>query len=518
MRHFVPCSSPVFLSIRQKQGLTCSTLQNPTSMTQRDYSSTFIVSMPSRSRQPISNGVKWQIIGLKRSGLTHTDIANQFGVGQSDVSRILSQHRQTGSTKDGPQQGRPQKDKCARAQGPGSDGNTEHDQVQLSACQGMGASPPHSTVQIHNQSSAICHRDSQRAAQKPSSTACQAQKGINEESRFWLYQVDGRVRVWQRHGLDYNQDCVQPRPQAFGRSVMIWGMTSYEHKTPLTTVHGNLTGTGYRDEILDVTVRPHFQQFQAEQPIFMNDNARLHRECFVNAYKVQHRFPAVAIHESWLKPNRACVGYLSEGCKCPSTPCDHCTRAGHGPASRVELDAPKTCGNLVQSMSSRCQPVLQAHQGHTYYCCSCHTSVNILMKVTLSKMMICHETSLLPHLFWFKDFLLMSFLLSKRGIFQCFVSYALLLNKLFTRVMCLCICSCQGIIVVVMWTFFCRESKFSQFLFPKKFGTLRIANMQQFCSGGFISPTFYPKFLIYNSNMVVWLLVVNDINCPHHRA
>ena len=51
--------------------------------------------------------------------------------------------------------------------------------------------------------------------------------------------------------------------------------------------------------------------------------------------------PAVAIHGSWLKPDRACVGYPSEGCKCPWSPCGHCTRAGMGPASRVEPDAPK---------------------------------------------------------------------------------------------------------------------------------------------------------------------------------
>ena len=78
-------------------------------LTQRDYSSTFIVSMPPRWRQPISSDVRWQIIGLPRSGLKQTDIANQFGVGQSNVSKILSRHRQTGRAKDSPRQGRPKK-------------------------------------------------------------------------------------------------------------------------------------------------------------------------------------------------------------------------------------------------------------------------------------------------------------------------------------------------------------------------------------------------------------------------
>ena len=51
--------------------------------------------MPTKRRQPISYDVRWQIIGLLRSGLKQTDIANQFGVGQSDVSRILPKQRQT---------------------------------------------------------------------------------------------------------------------------------------------------------------------------------------------------------------------------------------------------------------------------------------------------------------------------------------------------------------------------------------------------------------------------------------
>ena len=67
---------------------------------------------------------------------------------------------------------------------------------------------------------------------------------------------------------------------------MIWGIMSYEHKTPVTTPLANLNGKSYRDEIMDVTVRPHFQQFQAEQSIFMDDNARPHRARLVYAYKV----------------------------------------------------------------------------------------------------------------------------------------------------------------------------------------------------------------------------------------
>ena len=71
------------------------------------------------------------------------------------------------------------------------------------------------------------------------------------------------------------------------------GMMSYEGMTPLTTVHGNLNGTRYQDEILDVIVRPHFQQFQAEQPIFTDDNGCPHRARLVDAYKVRHNIDSM---------------------------------------------------------------------------------------------------------------------------------------------------------------------------------------------------------------------------------
>ena len=78
-------------------------------LTQWDYSSTFIVSMPPKRCQPISMYVIWQIIGLRRSGLKQMDILNLFGDGHSDVSRILSKHHQTGSAKDKPCLGGPKK-------------------------------------------------------------------------------------------------------------------------------------------------------------------------------------------------------------------------------------------------------------------------------------------------------------------------------------------------------------------------------------------------------------------------
>ena len=82
----------------------------------------------------------------------------------------------------------------------------------------MGASSPHSTVKIPSQSSVICRRDSQQTAQEHVLWAWQhSQRNErfwrcirwSDKSRFCLYHVDIRIRVWRRRGKDYNQGCVQ---------------------------------------------------------------------------------------------------------------------------------------------------------------------------------------------------------------------------------------------------------------------------------------------------------------------
>ena len=368
-------------------------------LTQRDYSSTFIVSMPPRRHQPISSDVRWQIIGLRRSGLKQTDIANQFGVGQSDVTRILSRHRQTGIAKDRTRQGRPKKKNARedRALARMAIRNRTKSSSQLAREWGHRLHTRLSRFTVSRRFSAAGIRSRRPRKQAPLTARHKRERVLwarqhiqrnvrfwrrirwSDESRFCLYHVHGRIRVWRRHGEEYNQDCVQPRPQAFGGSVMVWGMMSYEHN-----------GTRYRDEILDVTVRPHFQQFQAEQPISMHDNARPHRARLVDAYKVRHninslQWPSMSpdlnpIEHAWDALQKAVNARQP-----PVTTLQELEVALHQEWNQMPQ---RTCRNLVQSMGRRCQAVLEARGGHTHYWCSCHASVSILLTVTLGKMMI----------------------------------------------------------------------------------------------------------------------------------
>ena len=102
------------------------------------------------------------------------------------------------------------------------------------------------------------------------------------ESRFLLRFTHGRVRVWRRRGQDPFQDNVVAETEMFvGRSIIVWGCFSHDHKLDITVVRQTLTGQRYIDDILEPIVYSHFRAHQAARLIFQDGNARPHRACTV---------------------------------------------------------------------------------------------------------------------------------------------------------------------------------------------------------------------------------------------
>ena len=48
-----------------------------------------------------------QAVDIVRTGMTHADVANQFNVKRTTISRLMIRLKQTGSTADRPRSGRP---------------------------------------------------------------------------------------------------------------------------------------------------------------------------------------------------------------------------------------------------------------------------------------------------------------------------------------------------------------------------------------------------------------------------
>ena len=93
------------------------------------------------------------------------------------------------------------------------------------------------------------------------------------ESRFALFRLDGRRRVYRRRGEQFADVCVRERDRFRGGSVMVWGGIAHGVKAPLIVVNGNLTALRYRDQLLRPVVIPTLQQ---NQLTFQQDNARFH--------------------------------------------------------------------------------------------------------------------------------------------------------------------------------------------------------------------------------------------------
>ena len=64
-----------------------------------------------------------------------------------------------------------------------------------------------------------------------------------------------------------------------------FGCISHGRTLDLVTIQGNITGDQYIRDVLQPDVVPHFDNYPlATRPVYMDDNARLHRARAVTAY------------------------------------------------------------------------------------------------------------------------------------------------------------------------------------------------------------------------------------------
>lgn len=96
--------------------------------------------------------------------------------------------------------------------------------------------------------------------------------------------MDGRVSVRRQEGEEYLEDCMVDTAIGVGGSVMVWGAISYNYKTPLHIIRGQLNGACYQNEILQPLVLPLLDAHRDENILFMDDNAPCHRSRQVNFF------------------------------------------------------------------------------------------------------------------------------------------------------------------------------------------------------------------------------------------
>ena len=92
--------------------------------------------------------------------------------------------------------------------------------------------------------------------------------------------------MWRRRER-FHDTHISEHDRYGGGSIMVWGGISRDGRTDLHVIErGTMTGVRYRDEILDVYVRPYAGAVGPEF-ILMDDNARPHRARVVEQYLQQ---------------------------------------------------------------------------------------------------------------------------------------------------------------------------------------------------------------------------------------
>ncbi|CAB4389996.1 unnamed protein product [Rhizophagus irregularis] len=188
----------------------------------------------------------------------------------------------------------------------------------------------------------------------------------SDESRFALFESDGRVRVWRSLGEAYNQNCIQPTVKFGGGSVMFWGCFGWHGVGPLVVVEGNMNSDDYVNILAN-----HFIPWVNNYPnsIFQQDGASCHTSSYSVWWMSSHNIPILdwVAQSPDLNPIENLWNYL-----------DYQVRKRKPlPKSKQELInvvqeewrkiSLETVHYLILSLPMRVKAVIKAKGGHTKY-------------------------------------------------------------------------------------------------------------------------------------------------------
>ena len=191
---------------------------------------------------------------------------------------------------------------------------------------------------------------------------------LSDESRFCLRFTDGRNRVWRRRGERYVRATIMEHDSYGGGSVMVWGGITYDRRTDLIVIRGNMTGQRYVNEILRPVVAPMANRI-GQNFVFQDDNARPPQGtcCYWLPHTARHRFTSLASQISWHVPYWTFVGCFRPICSARQPQpvnLDDLSVALQEEWRRIPR---ATIRRLIASMPSRCRACVAARGGHTRY-------------------------------------------------------------------------------------------------------------------------------------------------------
>ncbi|GFW67957.1 transposable element Tc1 transposase [Trichonephila clavipes] len=208
------------------------------------------------SRHHIDDFMRGRIIGKIEEGRKITDVAREFDIAHSVVSRLWKSFKTTGM--------------CSRRHGGGRVRSTtpaEDRYIVLSAKRNR-----RTTAQQHRTARLQWCREHHNWTEQD--WACVL---FSDESRFGLSSDCRRQLIWRESGTAYRPENIQEKDRYPTCSIMVWARIMINGRTCLHGVaNGTMTGQRYIDEVL----LPHVRLFHGavgDKFVFMDDNATCHR-------------------------------------------------------------------------------------------------------------------------------------------------------------------------------------------------------------------------------------------------
>jgi len=340
------------------------------------------------ARHKLTIAQKWQIIGMRNSGLSLRRIAENFEVNFSVISRLLKRHREDGTVEERPRSGRPRKT-TIREDRTLSRSVTRYPFRTARWLRDDWNTPNRVSVRTVNRRLNSARLRARRPIKRPALTRrhrveryqwAQRHRHWNirswrrihwsDESRFLLRHVDGRMRVWRRRNMAYDQRNIVGTTAFGGGGVTVWGCFSYDCKLDLHVLQGNMTGLKYRDNVIRNIILPHFDNHAlADRPIFMDDNARPHRARIVADFIQQEAietfpWPAMSPDMNPIKHLWDIIGRkLNE--RVPA--CQNLAELRAAIVNEWDRLPRDTYRHLVQGMRRRVMELVRKRGGYTHY-------------------------------------------------------------------------------------------------------------------------------------------------------
>ncbi|GFY33204.1 transposable element Tcb2 transposase [Trichonephila clavipes] len=313
------------------------------------------------SRHHIDDFMRGRIIEKIEEGRKITDVAREFDIAHSVVSRLWKSFKTTGM--------------CSR----------RHGEVVLEVLAASGKQISRKTVArrlrgggLYARRPVVCvpltrqHRTAHLQWCREHHNWTEQDWAwvlFSDESRFSLSSDCRRQLIWRESGTAYRPENIQEKDRYPTCSIMVWAGIMINGCTRLHVVaNGTMTGQRYIDEVLLPHVR-HFRGAVGDKFVFMDDNATCHRtlavqDCLDSEGIQRLVWPARSSDLNPIENVWDALGRQVAGRNYPPTNKNTLIRALTEEWDKLPQ---QLLDNVVQSMVRRVECCITLHGGHIPY-------------------------------------------------------------------------------------------------------------------------------------------------------